>query len=54
MVRVTIPGAAFQVLDDGRDPNSIEAHVLDIIQLVDDALPRPAAVLAVTSVASGR
>ena len=41
----------FQVLDYGRDPNGVETHALDVIQLLDDTLPCSATILAIFSVA---
>ena len=41
---------ALHILHYGRNPNRVEPHVLDVVELVDDALPRSAAVLAVTGV----
>lgn len=54
MVRVAVSRTAFQVLDDWRDPDGVEAHVLNVIKLIDDTLPRAAAVHAVAGVAGGR
>ena len=37
---------AFHVSDNGRNPNSIETHVLYVVELVDNALIRSTTVLA--------
>ncbi len=51
MERLPILRRTLHIFDDGRDPNGIKAHVLDIVQLGHDALPRPATILPVTRVA---
>ena len=36
---------AFKISDNGGDPNGVEAHILDIIQMINDTSPRPATIL---------
>jgi hypothetical protein len=33
VVRFTVVGRARDVVDDGRDPDSVKAHVLDVVEL---------------------
>lgn len=53
MVSLAVRGVALDVLGDGRDPDGVEAHALDVVQPVDDARPGPAAILPVCCVARG-
>lgn len=46
MISSTISGHAFNVGEDWRYPNGIEAHLLDVVQMVNDASPRAATVVA--------
>ena len=39
MVAVAVDGRTFYVLHDRRDPDSREAHVLDVIEVFNQALP---------------
>ena len=41
------------VLRDGRDPDGVEAHVLDVVEVVFDAFPGSAAVFFGPDVAGG-
>ena len=54
MVGLAIGRRAPDVGDDRRDPHGGEAHLLDIVELVDEGRVRAAAVLAVVDVAGGR
>lgn len=51
MEGLAIGSVPLDVLCNGRDPDSVEAHVLDIVELVDDTLVGAATVLAVRGVA---
>jgi hypothetical protein len=51
--RLALLAGALEVGDDGRDPDGVEAHALDVVEVVRDPLPAAAAVLAVTR-AAGR
>ena len=51
MERLAVSSRSLHILDNGRDPNSVETHALDVIQLLDDTLPCSATVLAIFSVA---
>lgn len=45
VVCLTVDGVLFQVLVDGRDLQSSESHVLDVVEVVGQRLPRATAVL---------
>jgi hypothetical protein len=51
--RLALLAGALKVGDDGRDPDGVEAHALDVVEVVRDPLPAAAAVLAVAR-AAGR
>lgn len=48
----TISGLSLNIGYDGGNPNSVEAHVLDVVKLVDHALPCATTVDSVTRVTS--
>lgn len=54
MVAVPISSETNRVLDHWRDPDSSEAHPLDVIQLVDQALPGPTTVIIEIAACSRR
>ena len=51
MERFTLGRVSLEVLHNGRDPDGVEAHVLDVVELADDALPCTTAVDSVGRVA---
>lgn len=53
MESFTVRRCALHIRDDGGDPNGVETHVLDVVQLAGHALPRSTAILPVCRVASG-
>ena len=54
MIRIAISSFTAQLGCDRRDPDGIEAHVLDVVEVVLDSFESPAAVEAVGGVARGR
>ena len=46
MVRLTPSKRSFYVLVNGRNPNSIKPHPLNVIELIDDSPPVPTAIPA--------
>ena len=53
MIRLAIRCVPFDICDDGRDPDCVEAEVLDVVELVDDPSPGPSTVLTSCRVAVG-
>ena len=51
VVRLAVSEVALDVLDDGGDPDGVEAHAGDVVEVVLNRLPRPAAVLPVRRIA---
>ena len=52
MVRLPICTCPFKIRDDWRNPDGIEPHVLDVIQVAYDALVSSTAILEVACIAS--
>ena len=52
MVCLSVCTRPFEARDDWRNPDGVEPHVLDVIQVVDDASVAASTILAVTCVAS--
>lgn len=50
VVWLTPSESTFDILVNGRNPNSIESHPLDVIELIDDSSPIPTAVSSDTFV----
>lgn len=50
VVGLAVSRLALDVLGDRRDPDSVEAHALNIVQSVNDASPGAAAVLPATGI----
>ena len=53
MIRVAVGSVTTQLRSHGRDPDGIEAHVLDVVEVVLDSFEGAAAVDAVGGVAGG-
>lgn len=51
MICLAFTGSPLDVCDDGRDPDGIETHVLDIVELAGDPFPSPTAVFALRGIA---
>src|SRR5271163_4228223 len=59
LLPITMEGFAFdrifrQIKSNRGDPNRRKAHALDIVEVVDDTLPRASTVYPVSSIAWGR
>jgi hypothetical protein len=54
MVCFAIDALAVDVLYNGRDPHGVKSEPLNVVEVRRDAVPRPAAVLAVACVALRR
>lgn len=39
MEGLTVSAITFEVGADGRNPDGVEAHVLNVIEVIDDTLP---------------
>ena len=51
MIRLPVRARSFKIRDDRRNPDGVEPHVLDVIQVTYDALIGTTAMLAVLRVA---
>lgn len=51
MVCLSVCARPFEVCDDGRNPDGVKTHVLDVIQVIHDALVGASTILAVICVA---
>lgn len=54
MISLTLRCGTLDVLHNRRYPDSIETHILDIIQFADNTFPVSTAVDAVAGIAAGR
>src|SRR5277367_4822765 len=59
LLPIAMEGFAFgrifrQIESNGGDPNRRKAHALDIVEVVDDTLPRASTVYPVSGIACGR
>lgn len=52
MVGLSVCARPFEVCDNWRNPDGVEPHILDVIQVIDDSLVGTSAILAVLCVAS--
>ena len=51
LIRFAIGSLVFKIFDDGGYPDGVEAHGLNVVEVVDDAVPCPAAIFSSICVA---